>query len=182
MVNYWHKRAFAELSTDPNDLGKRGLVFLVSHFFTVPGSASVAFALETNGTLVEFQFYDIASSQSAVRASLLEGASFTPIVGAISARNMNRNFPDVYSSTLTGASAVSGGVAIASELVGGGDKSGGVMSQNKVHVLRNDTAYLMTFVNTTNQSTLCHLNLGFSEGEPDPYKMIQYGINSGGVT
>jgi hypothetical protein len=182
MVNYWHKRAFAELSTDPNDLGKRGLVFLVSHFFTVAGSGSVAFALETNGALVEFQFYDIASSLTTVRASLLESASFTPIAGAISARNMNRNFPDVYTSTLTGASAVSGGVAIASELVGGEDKGGGVASSGKVHILRNDTAYVMTFVNTVNQSTLCHLNLGFSEGEPDPYRMIEYGINSGGVT
>ena len=182
MVNYWHKRAFAELSTDPNDLGKRGLVFLVSHFFTLPGSASVAFALETNGTLVEFQFYDIASSLTAVRASLLEGASFTPIAGAISARNMNRNFPDVYSSTLTGASAVSGGVAVASELVGNDSKGGGAGSSSKVHILRNDTAYVMTFVNTANQDTLCHLNLGFSEGEPDPYKLIQYGINSGGTT
>lgn len=182
MVNYWHKRAFAELSTDPNDLGKRGLVFLVSHFFTVPGSASVAFALETNGALVEFQFYDIASATSAVRASLLESASFTPIANAVSAFNMNRNFPDVYTSTLTGASGVSGGTSIASELVGGGDKSGGVMSQNKVHILRNDTAYVMAFVNTTNQATLCHLNLGFSEGEPESYRLIEYGINGGGVT
>lgn len=182
MVNYWHKRAYAELSTDPNDLGKRGLIYLVSHFFTVPGSGSVAFALETNGVLVEFQFYDIASSLTGVRATLLEGASFTPVPDGISARNMNRNFPDVYSSTLTGASAVSGGVAIASELVGGDVKGGGTTSKDKVHILRNDTAYVMTFVNTVNQATLCHLNLGFSEGEPDPYKLIQYGINSGGVT
>jgi hypothetical protein len=171
--NYWTKRAYAELSTEPNDLGKRGLVFLISHFFTVPGSASVAFALETNGSLVEFQFYDIASSLSAVRASLLEGATYTPVADDIQAYNMNRNFPDVYASTLTGASAVSGGVSIASELVGGEDKSGGVSSKDKVHILQNETAYVMTFLNTTNQSTLCHLNLGFSEGEPQPYKLIQ---------
>jgi len=182
MVNYWQKRAYAELSTDPNDLGKRGLIFLVSHFFTVPGSGSVAFALETNGVLVEFQFYDIVSSLSVVRATLLEEATYTAVPDGISAYNMNRNFPDVYTSTLTGASGVSGGVAIASELVGGEDKSGGVASKDKVHILRNDTAYVMTFVNTANQSTLCHLNLGFSEGEPDPYKLIQYGINDGGVT
>jgi hypothetical protein len=182
MVNYWHKRAYAELSTDPNDLGKRGLVFLVSHFFTIAGSGSVAFALETNGVPVEFQFYDISSSLTAVRASLLESASFTPTSGSISAFNMNRNFPDVYASTLTGASAVSGGIAIASELIGGEDKGGGVASQNKVHVLRDDTAYVMAFVNTENQTTLCHLNLGFSEGEPDSYKLVEYGINSGGVT
>lgn len=182
MVNYWQKRAYAELSTDPNDLGKRGLVYLISHFFTVPGSGSVAFALETNGVLVEFQFYDITSTLSAVRATLLEEATYTAVPDGIEAYNMNRNFPDVYTSTLSGASAVTGGVPIASELFGGADKSGGVASQNKVHILRNDTAYVMTFVNTANQSTLCHLNLGFSEGEPDPYKLIQYGINDGGVT
>jgi hypothetical protein len=182
MVNYWQKRAYAELSTDPNDLSKRGLIYLVAHFFTVAGSGSVAFALETNGAPVEFQFYDISSSLSAVRATLLEDPTFSVVPGEISARNMNRNFPDVYMSTLTGASGVSGGVSIASELVGADDKSGGAASQNKVFTLKNDTPYVMTFLNTSNQSTLCHLNLGFSEGEPDPYLLVEGGINSGGVT
>lgn len=172
MSNYWTKRAYAELSTDPNDLGKRGLIFLVSHFFTIPGSASAAFVLQTDGKLVEFQFYDMTSSLTGVRATLLESPTYTVVPDGITARNMNRNFPDTYTSTLNGASAVSGGVAIASELVGGDVKGGGASSKEKVHILRNNTAYVMTFVNTVNQATLFHLNLGFSEGEPAPYDMI----------
>lgn len=49
MANYWQKRAYAELSTETSDLAKRGLVYLIAQFFDVGATASVSFALETNG-------------------------------------------------------------------------------------------------------------------------------------
>lgn len=182
MANYWQKRAYAELSTDVNDLAKRGLVYLLAQFFTVPAAASVSFALETNGQEVQFEFYDLTSVDLPVRAELIEGATYTKFGPAISARNLNRNFSDLHTAALSSASAISGGVVIASELIGAGTKVGGEFSTQRSHVLKNDTDYVMTFYNADNQPSRCHINLGWSEGEPDRYKLIRGGINSGGVT
>jgi hypothetical protein len=182
MVNYWHKRSYAELSTEPGDLAKRGLVYLMSEFFTVNGSASVSFVMETNGTEVQFEFYDITTDLSAIEARLLEDPTYTKFGAGITPRNLNRNFPDASSVTLQSASAVSGGVVIASELLGSDSKAGGQIAQNKVHVLKPETGYVMTFFNKANQATSCHMNLGWAEGEPARYDLIREGINSGGVT
>lgn len=172
MTNFWAKRAYAELSTGPDDLGKRGLVYLLDQFFTVPGSGSVFFGLDTNGTEVEFQFYDITTTVGIIRAELIEDPTATLFGPEIVGRNLNRNFPDEQTVTLKAASGVSGGTRIASELIGGDSKAGGQIAQSKVHTLRNETRYVMAFVNTVNQDSLTHLNLGWSEGEPDPYRLV----------
>lgn len=182
MSNYWQKRAYAELSTEPSDLAKRGLVYLMSEFFTVPALSTLSFALETNGKEVQFEFYDLTSIDLPVRAELLEAPTYTRFGSNIPGRNLNRNFSDAHTSTLVSASAVSGGTVIASELIGSGTKAGGVFSTQRVHILRNDTDYVMTFQNIDNQPTRCHINLGWSEGEPDRYNLVRYGINSPGVT
>jgi hypothetical protein len=180
--NYWQKRTYAELSTEPADLAKRGLIFLLSQFFTVPAQSSVAFVLETNGQEVQFEFYDLTSVDRPVQAVLLETPTYTKFGTAIPARNLNRKYSDTHTAILSSASAVSGGTQIASELMGAGTKVGGAFSTNRVHVLRNDTDYVMKFENTDNQLTRCHINLGWSEGEPSTYFLIREGINSGGVT
>lgn len=182
MANYWQKRAYAELSTESSDLAKRGLVYLLAEFFSVGAAASVSFALETNGQEVQFEFYDLTSVDLPVRAVLIEAPTYTKFGPAISARNLNRNFSDAHTAGLSAASGVSGGTVIASELIGAGTKVGGEFSTQRVHVLKNDTDYVMTFYNAGNQTTACHINLGWSEGEPDRYNLVRYGINSGGVT
>ena len=182
MSNYWQKRAYAELSTEPADLAKRGLVYLMSRFFTVPQTASVSFALTTNGVEVEFQFYDLSTRQEPIRAELIEAPSVATKFGSlIPARNLNRNFSDDHTVELQSALAISGGTVIASELIGS-DKSAGATSSDKVHTLRNETTYIMTFYNSGNQNTLCHINLGWAENEPEHYDLVTEGINSGGVT
>lgn len=173
MANYWRKRAYAELSTGPDDLGKRGLVYLVHEFFTVPATGSVHFGLLTNGVEVEFQFYDITTVSGVIQAELIEAPTATLFGPAIVGRNLNRNFPDAQIVTLQAASGVSGGTRIASELLGNASKAGGAVSQSKVHTLKNGTTYVMAFYNSENQSSLTHLNLGWSEGEPQPYGLIQ---------
>ena len=171
--SYWDKRAYAELSTEPADLAKRGLVYLAAQFFNIGATSSVAFVLDTNGKSVQFEFYDIVSDLHPVKAVLLEGASasFAPSA-SVAARNLNRNFTDNHTATLHSASAWTGGTAIASELVGSGSKAGGQISQEKVHILKNNTRYVMVFYNTGSQTTACHLNLGWSEGDPNTYKLI----------
>jgi hypothetical protein len=182
VANYWQKRAYAELSTESSDLAKRGLVFLLAQFFDVGAAASVSFSLETNGKEVQFEFYDLTSIDLPVRAVLIEGPTYTKFGPAISARNLNRNFSDAHSAGLSAASGISGGTVIASELIGAGTKVGGEFSTQRVHVLKNDTDYVMTFYNADNQPTRCHINLGWSEDEPDRYNLVTSGINSGGVT
>ena len=182
MANYWQKRAYAELSTETSDLAKRGLVFLLAQFFDVGSTASVSFSLETNGKEVQLEFYDLTSIDLPVRAVLIEGPTFTKFGTAIPARNLNRNFTDSHSAILSAASGVSGGTVIASELMGAGTKVGGAFSTQRTHVLRNDSDYIMTFYNPDNQPTRCHINLGWSEDEPDRYNLVTEGINSPGVT
>lgn len=173
MSNFWQKRAYAELSTEPNDLAKRGLVFLLDQFFTVPATGSVHFGFATNGVEVEFQFYDITTISGVIRAELIESPTATLYGPNIPGRNLNRNFSDTHSATLQAASGVSGGTRIASELLGNASKAGGEVSQSKVHTLKNGATYVMAFYNSENQSSLTHLNLGWSEGEPDPYSLVR---------
>lgn len=183
MSNYWQKRAYAELSTEPNDLAKRGLVFLLARFFDVGAAASVSFSLETNGREVQFEFYDLTSVDLPVKAQLIEGATYAKFGPAISGRNLNRNVSDSHTAGLSAASGVSGGTVIASELMGAGTKTGGQFSTQRAQVLKNDTDYVMTFYNPGNQLSRCHINLGWSENEPDRYNLVTEGINaSPGVT
>ena len=174
MGSYWNKRAYAELSTEPDDLAKRGMVYLAAEFFNIDSAASVAFVIDTNGKPITFEFYEITSSLHPVKAFLLEGASASFSSSAsVTAKNLNRNFPDTHAATLHSASAWAGGTSIANELIGSGSKSGGALSSRKIHILSASTRYVMVFHNVGNQATTCHLNLGWSEGEPNTYNLIQ---------
>lgn len=172
MANYWRKRTYQQAATDSDGLAKRGFVYLMSEFFTVVAGASVHFALNTNGREVEFQFYDISSDLGEVQARLIEAPATVTPFNYITPRNLNRNFPDNASASLSSASAVTGGTVIASELVGSAIKSGGEITSRKIHTLRNNTMYVMRFVNTSNQDTGCHMNLGWSERDPEPFRVI----------
>lgn len=172
MANYWRKRAYQESATDADGLAKRGLVYLMSEFFNIAGNGSVYFALDTNGKEVEFQFYDISTDRAEVQASLIEAPATVTQFNYITPRNLNRKFADDASASLSAASAVTGGTVIASELVGNTSKAGGEVSSRKVHTLKNDTVYVMRFVNVINQAGICHMNLGWSEAEPEPYRLV----------
>lgn len=171
MTNFWLKRQYAEVSTEPDGLSKRGYVYGISQFFTIPAITTVYFGMTTNGKEVEFQFYDITSDLQPVEARLLEAPTATEGSTPITPRNLNRNHPDASVVGMNSYTGVSGGVEIASELVGSGSKAGGFISQNKIHVLKPATLYVMSFYNTGNQATKCHLNLGWSEGEPNPKEL-----------
>lgn len=167
MTNYWLKRQYAESSTEPDGLSKRGLVYLLSEFFTIADAATLRFGLSTNGTQVEFQSYDLASSLHPVKATLIEAPTITKTPSAIVGRNLNRNDTDTHTVDFWTTTTHTGGTSIASELVGTGSKTGGGIGSGRIHVLKPNTDYLMTFENLGNQPTVFHFNLGWSEGEPD---------------
>jgi len=171
--SFWSRRAYAELSTEAGDLARRGLVFLMARKFDAAHAGSVASNLETNGVPVEFRFYELTNTGEPIYAELIESASAVTTFGsAIPARNLNRNFTDTHTAELKSASAVSGGTVIASELFGSQKASGGAGS-NKIHTLSASTDYTMVFANLGNQTSTCHINLGFAEGDPAPFPLIQ---------
>jgi hypothetical protein len=172
VANYWRKRAYQQSATEPDGLSKRGLVYLMSEFFQVGANASVYFALDTNGKEVEFQFYEISSNQSEVRASLIEDPATVTQYNYITPRNLNRKFPDSSTASLSAASAVTGGTIVATELIGSATKAGGEITSQKIHTLRDGTVYVMRFVNVSNQETTCHMNLGWSENDPAVFRLI----------
>jgi hypothetical protein len=167
MSNFWAKRQYAETSTEPDGLSKRGYVYLLSEFFTVPGSSTIRFGLSTNGTQIEIQSYDISSSLNPVKATLIEAPTVTPVPSVIVGRNLNRNVSDTHTIDFWTATTHSGGTKVASELVGTGTKAGGHMASARIFVLKPETEYLMSFENLSNQDTVLHLNLAWSEGEPN---------------
>lgn len=168
MTNFWLKRQYAESSTEPDGLAKRGYVYLLAEFFTIPDAGTVYFGLSTNGTPVEFQFYDLVTSLHPVKAQLVEAPTVTKTPSAIVGRNLYRDGSDTHTVTFWTATGYTGGTKIASELVGAGSKAGGSAATSRIHVLSPETDYVMSFENLGNQPTVLHLNLGWSEGEPDP--------------
>lgn len=172
MANYWRKRTYQEAATEPDGLAKRGYVYLMSEFFNIGGNGSVWFALSTNGKEVEFQFYDISTDQAEIKASLIEAPATVTAFNYITPRNLNRQYPDAASASLSAASAVTGGTVIATELVGNTSKAGGDVSSRKIHTLKDGTVYVMQFVNVINQAGVCHMNLGWTENDPQPYRLV----------
>jgi len=167
MTNFWLKRSYAEISTEPDGLSKRGYVYLLSEFFDITAGATLRLGLSTNGTTIEFQFYDITSSLHPVKATLIEAPTVTKTSSPIVGHNLNRLESDSHTVTFWSTTAHTGGTPIASELVGTGEKAGGLASATRIHVLKPNTDYLMTFQNVGNQTTTTHLNLGWSENEPN---------------
>lgn len=172
MGSFWEKRAYAEASTEPADLAKRGLVYLMARKFAVGTGSSVSFNMATSGLPIQFEFYTLNNSGETVYAELIESASATLFGDPIAGRNLNRNFPDTHTATLRSASAVSGGIVVASELFGSA-KASGTASESKPHILKPDTNYTMVFTNLSNQSSTCHINLGWSEGEPEVFPLVE---------
>ena len=166
MTNFWLKRQYAETSTEPDGLAKRGYIYLLAEFFEIPDAATVYFGLSTNGTSIEFQFYDLVTSLHPVKAQLIENPTCPQTPSAIVGRNLYRTGSDTHTVTFWTAASYTGGTKIASELVGAGSKAGGAAGTSRIHVLAPETHYLMSFQNTGNQPTTLHLNLGWSEGEP----------------
>lgn len=173
MTNFWLKRQYAEASTEPDGLSKRGYVYVIGDsFFTINATSTIYLGLNTNGVNVDFQFYDITSGSQPVEARLIE-APATATVGnsPVTPRNINRKYPDNSTISLNSYTNVTGGIVVASELVGSVSKAGGFISQAKIHTLKSNTLYIMSFHNTGNQATSVHLNLGWSESDPDPKEL-----------
>lgn len=166
MVSFWEKRSFGEASREGDALAKAGRVFLLSEYISISSGATVHLALVTNGVTVRFHFFEIASTNAAVKAALLENPTYTASASSVVGRNLNRDFSDAHTVDFENAAEVSGGTVIATEYIGTAAKAGGELSISRIHTLKKETPYLMRFQNIGNQTTEVHLNLGWSENVP----------------
>lgn len=154
------------LEPAPNgDLASRaGHLFLVEQLFSIPASGTVSFSMLTNSTGAQFDFYAITSDTTNVHSTLYEAPTVTTTGGEIPAYNMNRNYSDTHATSLKAATSVSGGTAISQELVTASKAAGGSISSSKIHTLKPNTQYAMSFVNQDNaKATKIFFQLGFSE-------------------
>lgn len=146
-----------------DQLARDGHVFLAEQVFTITSGATVSFSLLTNSTGMQFEFYSITSATSNVYAELKESPTVVTTGSNLPAYNLNRNVADTFGSVLKAATSVTGGTVISAELVTVDKAAGGSMSSSKVHTLKPNTQYSMSFTNQGNQDTKVFFQLGFAE-------------------
>ena len=145
-----------------DQLSRHGMVYEISQLFTLTNNGTASFQITTGSNGAQFQYYQIDANSSSVFAKLIEGATFGTAT-SVPAFNVNRNFPDDYTSVLTGATAVTGGTVISTEYVPAANQGGNALMNSNVYTLEPDTSYVMQFVDNGGNGTKVHFRLGFSE-------------------
>lgn len=160
------QRILFENLAPADDVGaysRAGNVFLVDEVFTLGSAATTQFSFTTGAYGAQFEYYSIDTDSQQVRADLIEGGTITTNGTIFPAYNLNRNEPDTYDAVLEGATALTGGTAIITEIVSADKKSGGGVASGKIITLEPSTEYGFKFTNQGNQDTDIHFQLGFSE-------------------
>jgi hypothetical protein len=143
-------------------LSRAGHVFLASSKFSIANNGSAFLQITTGEYGAQFEFYEIVAANSNVYAELLEGATFgsaTPFT----AFNLNRSSTRTPLSTLSAATAVSGGTVISTEFIPASNQAGGIQLSAKIHTLEANTSYVMRFTDVGGNGATAYLQLGFSE-------------------
>ena len=144
------------------ELSRDGYVFVAASRFSISNGGSAHLQITTGEYGAQFEFYEIVAADSDLYAELIEGATFgsaTPFT----AYNLNRNSANVPSSTLSAATAVSGGTVFSAEFVPASNQAGGSMQLTKIHTLEPETSYVMRFTDVGGQGATAFLQLGFAE-------------------
>jgi hypothetical protein len=185
MTNYWQKRAYAELSTEPLDLSRRGLVYQASLDRSLGNAASASAQMVTGPVHTVVYLREGTSTLDSVAFELFEVSATSGASGSARGQNLNRLVTGsgsvsqaVLSASVTGATPTA---LLASDVIPGGNKSGGTAVCSKVRTLKPNTTYLFAFRNLGNNATLVHATLVWSEGEPDPYGLVE-NTAEGGTT
>lgn len=145
------------------EYARDGYIYLVNAQFSITQGSSVNFSMLTGATGAQFDFYSMVTSDSAVYAELIEGATIVTTGSPIPAYNLNRNYPDNHTSVLKAATSITGGTTISTEYLSASNQSSSQMSSTKIHTLEANTEYGFKFTNQGAQTTSVHFQLGFSE-------------------
>lgn len=149
-------------SQEIGEMSRDGYVFLAQRRFTITNNGTAHLQITTGPYGVQFEFYEIVATGSSVSAELIEGATFGSAT-AVAAYNLNRQSDRTPQSTLSAATAVTGGTVISAEYVPASNQAGGSQFFSKIHTLEANTSYVMRFADVGGQGATCFLQLGFAE-------------------
>lgn len=149
-------------SQEIGEMARDGYIFLAQSRFTIANNGTAHLQITTGQYGAQFEFYEIVAASSDVSAELLEGATFGSAT-AVTAYNLNRQSSLTPESTLSAATAVSGGTVISAEFVPASNQAGGAQFSSKIHTLEPDTSYVMRFVDVGGNGAVCFLQLGLAE-------------------
>lgn len=144
------------------ELSRDGYVFVAANRFTIANNGTAHLQITTGQYGAQLEFYEIVATSSNVSAELIEGATFGSAT-AFTAYNLNRQSSITPESTLSAATAVSGGTVISSEYIPASNQAGGAQFSSKIHTLEANTSYVMRFVDVGGVGAVCFLQLGFAE-------------------
>ena len=153
------------LQPSPSDASysRDGYAFELSRKFSIPSPGTVTFSVDTPPEGVQFISYQIVSDNSAVTATLIEGATVTSAGTPIPSYNLNRQSSGTSSTVLDTATNVVGGTVVATEFITATHKAAASSSSDKVYTLKGSQKYAMRFVNNGNQTTGVFFDLVWSE-------------------
>ena len=149
-----------------SDIGaysRDGYAYAVSQYLTIANNGTAIFSFTTGDTGAQFDFWTFTALNSSVLGELIEGATITTAGSPIQGHNLNRNFPDTYDSVLQGASALTGGTVVLSELVPASNQAGGGMASSKTVTLEPNTQYGFRFTDVGGQGAKLHVQIGWVE-------------------
>ena len=152
-----------EPSNDVASYSREGFVYLIDQVVTIasPGTAYFSFTTPADGAQIDF--YELTSNSQDILGQLVEGGTVTSTGTAVPAYNLNRQVVTAYDSTITTASAISGGTVVVQEYITAGKKSGGNVGSGKVITLKGSQTYGLRFANQGNQTTKLQAQIGFTE-------------------
>lgn len=141
----------------------QGYTYAVSRSVTIANNGSVAFSFTTGATGAQFDFWTFTALNSSVLGELIEGATITTTGDPIPGYNLNRQDSDAHASVLRGATAITGGTTVLSELVPASQQSGGQDSSDKVITLEPNTQYGFRFTDVGGVGATLHVQIGWVE-------------------
>lgn len=148
---------------EAGEYARAGYQYLIDQVVSIGAGLSVNFAFTAGTTGAQFDSWNFVSTSDNVLGQLFEGATIVTSGTTIPAYNLNRNFPDSYTSTSVSASSITGGTAIIQEMITASKSSSGGVASSKVVTLEPNTQYGFKFTNLGNQTTSLHVQVGFVE-------------------
>jgi hypothetical protein len=145
------------------DYARQGYVYQYGNTFTITQGSTASFSFLTGATGAQIEFYQITTTDTDVKAELIEGATIVTTGSPIPAYNINRNFADSHASVLKAATSVTGGTTFTMEYLTGTNQAGSAQKFDKVITLEPNSEYAFKFTNAGSQTTTVFFEVGWSE-------------------
>lgn len=142
---------------------QEGYTYAVSRQLSIANNGTAIFSFTTGANGAQFDFWTFTALNSSVRGELVEGATITTTGSPIPGYNLNRNFSDAHDAVLLGATAITGGTVILSEMIPASNQAGGQDSSDKIITLEPNTQYGFRFIDVGGTGAILHIQIGWVE-------------------